>query len=98
MSLSEGNHTRKSTHTTFNKTVLKFNSLLSQQRYTEALAFYADDIVSTDSLHSPITGIAHPLAGVASACMLVFSAKNHPHPRIFSHSHTRNTQNGRYRG
>lgn len=44
--------------TSFNKIVVEFNSLLSQQKYIEALLFYDNEIVSTDNLSSPVTGIA----------------------------------------
>lgn len=43
--------------TSFNKMVLEFNSLLSEQKYMEALEFYDSEIVSTDNLNSPVIGI-----------------------------------------
>jgi hypothetical protein len=42
----------------FNKIVLEFNSLLSQQKYMEALDFYDSEIVSTDNLNPPVIGIS----------------------------------------
>lgn len=44
--------------TSFNKIVLEFNSLLSQQKYIEALNFYDSEIVSIDNLDLPVTGIS----------------------------------------
>lgn len=43
---------------TFHKTVLEFNSLISQQKFIESLSFYDDGVVVADNLNAPINGKA----------------------------------------
>lgn len=44
--------------TSFHKTVVEFNRLLTQHKFLETLAFYDDEIISTDNLNPPVIGIA----------------------------------------
>jgi len=44
--------------TSFHKIFLEFNSLLTQHKLLESLDFYDSEIVSTDNLDQPVTGIS----------------------------------------